>query len=329
MHLYQTAAVMAAATAVSAQRPADTPICDYYTEALLKDNTADNQATILTLIVNTVVIGNYTVPNVGVKVPGILSPGQYMGQDVNLLPYFNGELASSNRGGSSGVAINFLDDGGAEPLMSNKPANTNTSNQYFLLTHLYQFFGSLLGCSKQGMPGFEAYMGHASMYEVHRFMGLNSAETGYFINQVALAAASFGVAQDDISAVGKALTSLFDVRCAPPMTAIKAQGPQLQSICITEDCLLAPNATCGSYEPVLEPASADQSSSAAASSTPCPEGSSSAATSTGAVYPMGTGATNGTSSMNISSPTMIPTAGAATKGFGIAAAAAGAAALLL
>lgn len=48
----------AAATSVSAQRPEDTPICDYYTKALLKENNATNQATLLTLLVNTVVIGN-------------------------------------------------------------------------------------------------------------------------------------------------------------------------------------------------------------------------------------------------------------------------------
>ena len=56
---FSTLAVAAtAATAVQAQRPKDTPICDYYTKALLKDNTAKNQATLLTLLVNTVVIGN-------------------------------------------------------------------------------------------------------------------------------------------------------------------------------------------------------------------------------------------------------------------------------
>lgn len=37
-----------------------------------------------------------------------------------------------------------------------------------LLTHLYQFFGSLLGCSQQGMPGFSAYVGQKSMYSVHQ-----------------------------------------------------------------------------------------------------------------------------------------------------------------
>lgn len=103
-------------------------ICDKYTTALLKDNNSTNQYTLLTLLVNTVVIGNYTKPNMN-AVPGILAPGEFMGEKVNLLPYFNGELASSNRGGSSGVSVNFLDDGGAAPLMMNMPANGTNSNQ--------------------------------------------------------------------------------------------------------------------------------------------------------------------------------------------------------
>ena len=51
-------AAVAAATTAGAQRPNDTSICDYYTKALLKENTAENQMTLLTLVVNTVVIGN-------------------------------------------------------------------------------------------------------------------------------------------------------------------------------------------------------------------------------------------------------------------------------
>ncbi|CEJ82136.1 hypothetical protein VHEMI02221 [[Torrubiella] hemipterigena] len=93
---------------------ADDPLCDKYTKALLKDNTAANQKTLLTLLVNTVVIGNYTMPNVGVSVPGILAPGEVNGKKVNLLPYFDGTLASTNRGDKA-VCKNFLDDGGAEP----------------------------------------------------------------------------------------------------------------------------------------------------------------------------------------------------------------------
>jgi hypothetical protein len=312
------------ATLAAAQRPEDEPICDYYTTALLKENTAENQATLLTLLVNTVVIGNYTMPNVGVEVAGILAPGTFNGTEVNLLPYFDGTLASSNRGGDTGVSVNFLDGGGAEPLMNNMAANDDTSQQHFLLTHLYQFFGSLLGCSMQGMAGFDAYSAAPSMYEVHKFMGLENHEVGYFINQVGLAAASFGVAEDDVNAVGMALTSLFGYRCAPPAAAIEAQGPQLQSICIAEDCPLAEDAVCDSYESVVEPQTVSSStmsgtmSGTMTMSTPMPTGSGSMTM----TMPSGTASATSPS-------TMIPTAGAVANGANLAAIAGVAAALFI
>lgn len=120
----------AAATVVVAQRPTDISICDYYTTALLTNNTAANQDTLLTLVVNTAVIGNYTKPNVGIAVPGILAANQtFNGVPVNLLQYFDGSLDSTNGGGSVGVSVNFLDDGGAAPLLKNLPSNTDNSAQ--------------------------------------------------------------------------------------------------------------------------------------------------------------------------------------------------------
>ncbi|KAH6887018.1 hypothetical protein B0T10DRAFT_443233 [Thelonectria olida] len=262
MRFSNIALAAAAVTSATAQRPSDTPICDYYTTALLKNNTADNQAALLTVLVNTVVIGNYTKPNVGVKVPGILAAGKINGTTVNLLPYFTGELASTNRGGKKGVSVNFLDGGGATPLMKNMPANDTSSNQYFLLTHLYQFFGSLLGCSMQGMPGFDAYTAEASMYKVHKFMDLDYYEVTYFVQQVGLAAASFGVEKDDITAVATALNSIFNVRCAPATTVIKAQGSELQSICIdSKTCPLAMDGVCSKYDTPVEPKNATETGS--------------------------------------------------------------------
>jgi hypothetical protein len=64
MHVKKTLTALSAASAVSAQRPADVPICDYYTTALLKENTAEKQLKLLTLLVNTVVIGNCEYPRV-------------------------------------------------------------------------------------------------------------------------------------------------------------------------------------------------------------------------------------------------------------------------
>jgi hypothetical protein len=56
--LFKALAVAAAIGGAVAQRPNNTSICDYYTTALLKNNTAVNQKTLLTLVVNTAVIGN-------------------------------------------------------------------------------------------------------------------------------------------------------------------------------------------------------------------------------------------------------------------------------
>lgn len=88
-----------------------------------------NQVALLVLVVNTAVIGNYSEVNVGVKVPGILTPEIYNGSKVDLLPFFSGGLASTNDGvNSTGVVQNFL-DGGAAPLMANIAANGTSSNQ--------------------------------------------------------------------------------------------------------------------------------------------------------------------------------------------------------
>ncbi|KAK4909427.1 hypothetical protein LTR66_017493, partial [Elasticomyces elasticus] len=111
-----------------AQRPSGTSICDYYTTAVLTKDTPANQYTLLTVLVNTVVIGNYSACAVGGSLPGILAPAVYNGEQVNLLPYFNGCLLSTNVDNKPS-SVNFLDGGGAAPLMNNMPANNANSNQ--------------------------------------------------------------------------------------------------------------------------------------------------------------------------------------------------------
>lgn len=199
--LLKALVLAAVAGTVAAQHPENVSICDFYTTALLKNNTAENQLTLLTLLVNTAVIGNCTPPlpvpspssiplthpdttlNTGISVPGILTPGTYNNTAVHLLPHFTGALSSANRGGPSGVSLNFLDGGGATPLKQNKPADSTDTNQHLLMTHLYAYFGTLLRCSMQGGAVFAPYDGDASMYETHKFMKLNAAEVGYFITQ--------------------------------------------------------------------------------------------------------------------------------------------------
>jgi len=245
------AGALALAAGAAAQRPTDVSICDYYTTALLKENTAMNQETLLTLVVNTVAIGNYTQPNVGIAVPGILAPGTGEYAGVNLAPYFTGALNSTNRGGSQGVSLNFLDGGGAAPLLKNQ-LPTMSSAQYKLVTHLYGYFGYLLGCSQFGST-YKPYSGSTNMYETHKFMALDHMEMNYFISQVGLAAASFGVAEADVKIVGGALNSAFNYRCLPAASIPATAAAEPQSMCIEASCPLAANATCALYEPVIEP----------------------------------------------------------------------------
>jgi hypothetical protein len=156
------------------------------------------------------------------------------------------------------------------------------SNHSFLITHLYQFFGALLGCSQYSKGVFTAYGGEGSMYQVHRFMDLNPAQLGYFITQVALAGASFGVAQSDLMTVGTALGDLFGMRCSPPTVVIPAFGPQLQAMCVDGSCPISPNATCSMYEPVFAPKNVTSGMNATA---PGSLGGGGAATMTGTMGP--------------------------------------------
>lgn len=60
-------------------------------------------------------------------------------------------------------------------------------------------------------------------------MALNPYQRGYFIQQVGLAAISFGVTAEDAMAACMALNKLFNYRRSPPTTVVEAQGPQLGS----------------------------------------------------------------------------------------------------
>lgn len=102
-------------------------ICDNYTTALFTDNTATNQYKLVSALVNTALIGNYS-KGAKVTVNGILVPGDYNGQAVNLLPYFNGGYLSTNRNNQAS-SVNFIDGGGAIPLAMGMPASDATSNQ--------------------------------------------------------------------------------------------------------------------------------------------------------------------------------------------------------
>lgn len=121
------AIVLLSLSACIAQRPSSASICDYYTPRILGEDNAQSQLLLVTLLVNTFVIGNYTTPNTGVSVHGFAAPGIYNGTSIALLPYFTGAYNSTNEGGSTGVRKLFLDDGGAIPLQKNMSSNGDAS----------------------------------------------------------------------------------------------------------------------------------------------------------------------------------------------------------
>lgn len=182
---------------------------------------------------------------------------------------------------------------------------------------------------------FPAFSGHASMYDVHAFMDLGPEEVGYFITQVANSAASFGVTDDDLKVVGAALNGLFANRCSPPATAIPAQGPQLQAICIDAACPIAsPTASCAAYNNSVA-AVPPKNHTGAAGSGNSTTTSSGTATKTGgsATLTSGSGHASSTSSTTATggttSPTSVSTSGGAAVGMSFLALVAGFAALVL
>lgn len=95
-------------------------------------------------------------------------------------------------------------------------------------------------------------------------MDLDPSEIGYFITQVGLAATSFGVTTEDVTAVAAALNKLFGYRCSPPAVVIPEMNSTLNSICQNEECPLDAMATCAAYPKsgvVVEPKTASMSMS--------------------------------------------------------------------
>jgi len=211
-------------------------LCSKYTSLLFQNDTAENQLLLISSVVNLAVLGNETQ-----GVPGILAA------DGGLTSYFTGENATTNRNNEP-TKVNFLD--GADEL-PNPPTDSNT---YILLSHLYQFFGALLGCNAEGFP---AYEGVADMYELHKFMFLDEEENGYFIGQVGASASAFGVTEEDVTTIGTVLDEMFNRRCTPPLESdIEFLNGTNPSICQAPSCQLADNPICPSDMMVQGPSAA-------------------------------------------------------------------------
>lgn len=62
------------------------------------------------------------------NITGILRLGTYNGIEVNLRPYFDGGLISTNRGNKA-TSVNFLDGGDFFSIRENKAASSMSTNQ--------------------------------------------------------------------------------------------------------------------------------------------------------------------------------------------------------
>lgn len=117
-----------------AQRPSYASTCDYYAQVRYGVNNSNTQFQLMQDIVILSFGGSFHLNNFTTDVTGILNPGYYQGTYVNLMPFFNGSIQSSNLNGQP-VGIDWLDDGGTVPLynfLSGQAPNlvlTNKSNQ--------------------------------------------------------------------------------------------------------------------------------------------------------------------------------------------------------
>lgn len=217
-------------------------ICEKYTPA------NSTQYAWISKLINLAFTGDFTPlpdlwpanPNGTYQATGILDPNAvyrdpcFTITPINLVPYFNGTWKSNNRNGQA-TAVNFLDGGSTPALLSGVPAWDTDSNQYRLLTHFYQYFGLILGCSS---PDFPKYQGSGSQAQVHRFMDLPSPAMHYFIHNIYDAAVSLGVAGPDLVthvgdaiSIGIGLDNIFNKKCSPAQQIAPYQPSELQSMC--------------------------------------------------------------------------------------------------
>jgi hypothetical protein len=117
-----------------AQRPSNTSTCDYYAQNLYGANTNYTQFQLMQSIIALAFNGGHNLSNVSSEITGILNAGTFQGVNVDLRPFFNGSIDSTNLNNQA-VAIDWLDDGGPYPLyeyLSGATSNvvlTNGTNQ--------------------------------------------------------------------------------------------------------------------------------------------------------------------------------------------------------
>ena len=105
---------------ILAQRPQNASICDYYAELLYGRNTSQTQYQLTQKIITLAFAGAPPgSTNISSDLTGILNPGTFPYQGtklgVNLLPWFNGSIDSTNLNNQA-ASLNWLDGGGLDPL---------------------------------------------------------------------------------------------------------------------------------------------------------------------------------------------------------------------
>ncbi len=116
-----------------AQRPSTASTCDYYAQQLYGANNSDTQFKLIQHLVVLAFGGGSNLANAS-NVPGILNPGVFDSEAIDLRPFFNGSKASTNLN-NQGVGVDWLDDGAITPLKNFRTGSTSplaldqTSNQ--------------------------------------------------------------------------------------------------------------------------------------------------------------------------------------------------------
>lgn len=99
-----------------AQRPDNASLCDYYAESLYGDNGNISQAKLIKSIISLAFGGPSGLNNVSDSdLTGILNPGTFENNPIDLQPWFNGSKDSTNLNNAP-IATDWLDGGGAKPL---------------------------------------------------------------------------------------------------------------------------------------------------------------------------------------------------------------------
>lgn len=98
-----------------AQRPFEASVCDYYAQELFGANNSDTQLRFVQNVVSLAFEGGSSLDNVSSEITGILRPGSFNNMDIDLLEYFNGSKSSTNVNNAP-IGINWLDQGGTDPL---------------------------------------------------------------------------------------------------------------------------------------------------------------------------------------------------------------------